>query len=147
MFLCIIIFRENICKSSRSQYVLLQIFQNCQEKTGAEIGAPEHLSTTLLKLAKNLFLEPFFISLDKSILLHLKCLMSKFSGILETFPKLIPPYVWVSLFSPHLVFSDRKHFCSILTYMNNLSHRNHLSNLPFARLWFEEHPTKYFPKM
>ena len=73
--------------------MLLQIFQNWQEKTCAEIGAPEHLSTTLLKLAENLFLEPFFIYLDKSILLHLKCLMSKFSGILQTFPKLIPPYV------------------------------------------------------
>ena len=70
--------------------MLLQIFQNWQEKTCDEIGAPQHLSTILLKLVENLFLEPFFISLDKSILLHPKCLMSKFSGILETFPKLLP---------------------------------------------------------
>ena len=63
----------------------------------------------LLKSVEYLFLEAFFVSFDKSILLYRRCLMSKFSGILvlvgrkifsnfsnETFSKLFPPYVKVS---------------------------------------------------
>ena len=37
-----------------------------------------------------LFLEPFFVSLDKSILPHRRYLLSKVSGILETFSELFP---------------------------------------------------------
>ena len=38
------------------------------------------------------------------------------------------------LFSRQLVFSDRKHFCSILTDLSNLSHIKWSSEFPFARL-------------
>ena len=95
----------------------------------ADVPFLQNTSVRLLqKFVEYLFLEYFFVSLDKSILLHRRCLMSKFSGILvmvcrkifsafsnETFSKLFPPYARVSLFSHHLAFYDRKHFYSILT--------------------------------
>ena len=63
------------------------------------------------------------------------------------FFQIVFPYVWVSLFSPHLIFSDTKHFCSILTDLSNLSLSNRLSKVPFARLWLENRSEKHFPKM
>ena len=101
----------------------------------------------LLKFVGYLFLKRFFVFLDKSILLQRRCLTSKFSGILGTFFRLFSPYVGVSLFSPDLVFSDRKNFCSILTDFSNLLPSNRLSKGPFARLWFEKCYIKHFPKM
>ena len=79
----------------------------------------------LLKFVEYLFLESFFLSLDKSILLHRRYLMSKFPKILvcrklfsafsdETFSNSCG-FPQFSIFSPHLVFYDGKHFCSILT--------------------------------
>ena len=91
-----------------------------------------------------------FVSLDKHVLLHRRCLMSKFFEILilvcrkiisafypilhETFPDscgfaLIED---PKLFSPHLVLYYRKHFCSILTNLSNLSHSKS-SKVPFAK--------------
>ena len=92
----------------------------------------EHLWTTV-KLVEYIFWESFCASLDKSILFYRRWLMSRFSEIFFNscgFPQF-------SLFSRQLVFSDRKHFCSILTDLSNLSHIKWSSELPFARLWFE----------
>ena len=107
------------------------MFQKKKQPKAAVADVPflQNTSVRLLqKFVEYLFLEYFFVSLDKSILLHRRCLMSKFSGILvmvcrkifsafsnETFSKLFPPYARVSLFSHHLAFYDRKHFYSILT--------------------------------
>ena len=70
----------------------------------------------LLKFVEYLFLEDFFVSFDKFALLYCRCLMPKFSGILvmvcrkifsafsnETFSKLCPPYVRVTIFSHHFL--------------------------------------------
>ena len=80
----------------------------------------------LLKFVQYLFFESFFVSLNKSVLLHRRCLMSIFTGILILlliwFCVKVFPIAMVSLFCknlilpiPHLVLYDRKHFCSILT--------------------------------
>ena len=87
--------------------------------------------------------------------------MSKFSEILvlvsrkifsafsiETFSKLLPPYLRVSLFSHHLVFYDRKHFFfSIMTvratFHTGSDHQKfHLLGYNLKNLL-----TKHFPKM
>ena len=89
----------------------------------------------LLKFVEYLFLEYLFIYLGKSILLHRIGSMLKFSEILilvcrkiffafsnETFSNsfgFLLMYKF-SIFSPHLVFYDRQHFCSILTDLSNL---------------------------
>ena len=93
----------------------------------------------LLNFVQYLFLESFFVSLDKSVLLHCRCLMSKFSEILilvcrkifsafypilhETFSNSygFPLMQEFNPFYPHLVLYDRKHFCSILTDLSDLS--------------------------
>ena len=93
----------------------------------------------LLNFVQYLFLESFFISVDKSVLLHCRCLMSKFSEILilvcrkifsafypilhETFSNSygFPLMQEFNPFYPHLVLYDRKHFCSILTDLSDLS--------------------------
>ena len=113
-----------------TKLLLLQILQNSQEDNCAGTCAVflfkffpfiQNTSVRLpLKFAEYLFLKPFFLSLDKSILLHRRSLRSKFSRILETFSKLFPPDSWISLFCLHLVFADRKHFYSILTDLSNL---------------------------
>ena len=82
----------------------------------------------------------FFVSLDKSVLLYCRCLMLKFSEFLilvcrkifsafypilhETFSKNCGFHhkEEFNIFSPHLVLYDRKHFCSILINLSNLSH-------------------------
>ena len=91
----------------------------------------------LLKFVQYLFLESFFVSLDKSALLHHRCLMSKFTEMLmlvcrKIFSAFYPTlhesfsnsYGFTLLqefiFYPHLVLYDRKHFCSILTDLSNL---------------------------
>ena len=92
----------------------------------------------LLKFIQYLFLESFFVSLDKSALLHHRCLMSKFTEMLmlvcrKIFSAFYPTlhesfsnsYGFAllqefNIFYPHLVLYDRKHFCSILTDLSNL---------------------------
>ena len=81
----------------------------------------------------------FFVSLDKSVFLHPRCLMSKFAKILilvcrkissafyltlhETFPNSngYPLMQEFNPFYPQLLLHDGKHFCSILTDLSNLS--------------------------
>ena len=79
----------------------------------------------LLNLVKYLFLEAFFfVSLNKPVLLHCKCLMSKFFKILllvcrKTFSAFLSDFAWnffnscdfplmeqFNIFSPHLVLCD-----------------------------------------
>ena len=73
--------------------------------------------TNASEIRRLYFIRSFFVSLGKSVLLHRRVLMSKFSGILvlmcrkifsffsnETFSKPFPPYVRVIYFSHHLVF-------------------------------------------
>ena len=92
----------------------------------------------LQKFVQSLFLESFFLSLDKSALLHHRSLMLKFTEmlmlvcrkILSTFyPNLHKSFsnsygsALLQEFNPfylHLVVYDRKHFCSILTDLSNL---------------------------
>ena len=93
----------------------------------------------LLNFVQYLFLESFFVSLDKSVLLHRRCLMSKFSEMLilvcrkifsafylilhETFSSSygFPLMQEFNPFYTHLVLYYRKYFCSILTDLSNLS--------------------------
>ena len=79
-----------------------------------------------------------FFSLDKSVLLHRKCLMSKFretlillcrkifSVFIRFFTKLFPIAVVFNLLFKYLISSRsiyyRKHFYSILTNLSNFSH-------------------------
>ena len=85
-----------------------------------------------------LFIESVFVSLEKSVLLHRRSLMSKFSEMLilvnrkifsafypilhETFSNsfVFPLMQEFNLFYPHLVGYDWKHFFSILTDLSNL---------------------------
>ena len=110
-----------------------------------------------LKFVQYLFLESVFVSLDKSVLLHRRCLMSKFSEMLilvgrkrfsafnlilpETFSNSydFPLMQEFNPFYPHLVLYDRKHFCSVLADLSNLSFLFH-QKFPFffAKLWSEE---------
>ena len=91
-----------------------------------------------LKFVQYLFLESVFVSLDKSVLLHRRCLMSKFSELLilvcrkifSTFNPILHEtfsnsygFPLMQEFDPfylHLVLFDRKHFCSILTIQSIL---------------------------
>ena len=106
------------------------------------------------KFVQYLFLESFFVSLDKSVLLHCRCLMSKFSEMLilvcrkifsafypilhETIsnsysfphmPEFNPVY-------PHLVLYDRKHFCDLDWFEQRFIFVS--SEVPFAKLLSEE---------
>ena len=119
-----------------------QILQNSQENICSAITCsvlifvPFLQNTSgrlLVKLVEYLFWESFCVSLDKSILFYRRWLMSRFS---ETFSN-SRGFPQFSLFSRQLVFSDRKHFCSILTDLSNLSHIKWSSEFPFASLWFE----------
>ena len=50
--------------------------------------------------------------------------------------KRFPPYIRIKSFSPHLVLYDRKHFCSFLTNLSNLSHYRWTffsAKVPFAK--------------
>ena len=107
-----------------------------------------------LKFIQYLFLESVFVSLDKSVLLHHRCLMLKFSEMLilvcrkifsafypilhETIsnsysfphmPEFNPVY-------PHLVLYDRKHFCNLDWFEQPFIFV--LSKVHFAKLWCEE---------
>ena len=114
-FFASLCFNQKNSKSSRS------CFTEHHRTTASEIRMCD-LRTTASEIRRVSFFRTFFVSLDKSILLHRRCLMSKFSGILvlacrkiftafsnEPFSKLFPPYVSVSLFSHHLVFYDMKY--------------------------------------
>ena len=118
----------------------------------------------LLKFVQYLFLESFFVSLDKSVLLHRRCLMSKFSEMLilvcrkifsafypilhETFSNSygFPLMQEFNPFYPHLVLYDRKHFCSILTDLSNLLYLFH-QKFPLLSYDLKNVLTKQFPKM
>ena len=96
------------------------------------------LQQLLLKFVQYLFLESFFGSLDKSVLLHHRCLMSTFSEMLmlvcrkrisafylnlhETFSNSydFPIIQKFNPFYPYLVLYYRKHFCSVLIDLSNL---------------------------
>ena len=128
-----------------------QILQNSQENIYSAITCTVFIfvpflqntsGRLLVKLVEYLFWESFCVSLDKSILFYRRWLMSRFSEIFFNscgFPQF-------SLFSRQLVFSDRKHFCSILTDLSNLSHIKWSSEFPFARLWFENCSCKTLSK-
>ena len=117
-----------------------------------------------LKFVQYLFLESVFVSLDKSVLLHRRCLMSKFSEMLilvcrkifsafypilhETFSNSygFPLMQEFNPFYPHLVLYDRKHFCSILTDLSNLLYLFH-QKFPLLSYDLKNVLTKQFPKM
>ena len=112
---------ENICSAiTCTNFIFVPFLQNTSGRL-------------LVKLVEYLFWESFCVSLDKSVLFYRRWLMSRFS---ETFSNSCG-FPQFSLFSRQLVFSDRKHFCLILTDLSNLSHIKWSSEFPFARLWFE----------
>ena len=96
-----------------------------------------HLPRAASEIRTVSFLRIFVVSLDKSALLHHRCLMSQFTEMLmlvcsKIFSAFYPTwhvtfsnsygFALLQKFNPlysHLVLYDRKHFCSILT---NLSH-------------------------
>ena len=99
----------------------------------------EHLPPTASEICTvPLFLESFFVSLDKSALFHHRCLMSKFTEMFMLacrkifsafYPALHESFSnshgfallqEFNIFYPHLLLYDRKHFCSILTDLSNL---------------------------
>ena len=116
-----------------------------------------------LKFIQYLFLESV-VSLDKSVLLHRRCLMSKFSQMLilvcrkifsafypilhETFFNSygLPLIQEFNPFYPHLVLCDRKHFCSTLTDLSSLSFLFH-QKFPLLSYDVKNVLTKQFPKM
>ena len=57
----------------------------------------------------------------------------------------------LNFFSPHLVLCNRKHFCSIFTNLNNLSHSRWLflfhGKFPLLSFDLKSFLTKLFPKM
>ena len=117
-----------------------------------------------LKPVQYLFLESVFISLDKSVLFHRRCLMSKFSEMLilvcrkifsafyrilhETFPNRygFPLMQEFNPFCPHLVLYNRKHFCLVLTDLSNLSFLFH-QKFPLLSYNVKNVFTQQFPKM
>ena len=118
----------------------------------------------LLKFAEYLLLESFFVSLDKSVLHHRRCLMSKFTEMLilvcrKIFSAFYPilhesfsnSYGFTLLqefnpFYPHLVFYDRKYFCSILTDLSNILFLFHQKFLLLGQ-GVKNVVSKQFPKM
>ena len=116
-----------------------------------------------LKFVQYIFLESVFVSLDKSDLLHCRCLMLKFSEMLilvcrkifsafypilhETFSNSygFPLMQEFNPFYPHLVLYDRKHFCSVLTESSNLLF---LFQQKFPLISYDlKNVMKQFPKM
>ena len=97
-------------------------------------------------------------------MLHCRCLMSKFPEILilvcrkifsdfypilhETFSNSsgFPLMQEFNPFYPHLVLYDRKHFCSVLTDLSNLSFLFH-QKFPLLSYDLKNVLTKQFPKM
>ena len=125
----------------------------------------EYLLTTASEIPRVSFLKIFFfVSLDKSFLLHRRCLISKFSEILilvcrkifsAFYPILqeifsnsygFPLMQEFNPFYPQLVLYDRKHFCSVLTDLSNLSFLFY-QKFPFLSYDLKNVPTKQFPKM
>ena len=116
----------------------------------------EYLLTTASEIPRVSFLKIFFfVSLDKSLLLHRRCLISKFSEILilvcrkifsafypilhETFSNSygFPLMQEFNPFYPHLVLYDRKIFLFNLDWFEQLF--NFVSSkVPFAKLRCEE---------
>ena len=109
------------------------------------------------------FLRICFYFLDKSVLLHLRCLMSKFSEMLilvcrkifsafypilhETFSNSygFPLMQEFNPFYPHLVLYDRKHFCSVLTdlatfYFCFIASSPKMQKQPFANVLQKQSP-------
>ena len=98
----------------------------------------EYLPPTASEIPTVSFLRIFFVSLNKSALLHHRCLMSKFTEMLmlvckKIFSAFNPTllegfsngYGFVllqefNIFCLHLVLFDIKHFCSVLTDLSNL---------------------------
>ena len=94
----------------------------------------EYLPTILLKFIQCLFLESFFISLNKLILLHHRylicrnflkfwyCCAEKYFLLFIRFYMRLSPIAMVSLLGKNLilsillVLSDRKHFCSVFQF-------------------------------
>ena len=117
-----------------------------------------------LKFVQYLFLESVFVSSDKPVLLHRKCLMSKFSEMLilvcrkifsafylilhETFSNSygFPLMHEFNPFHPHLVLDNRKHFCSILADLSNFLFLFH-QKFPLVIYDVKNVLTKQFPKM
>ena len=90
-----------------------------------------------------------FWNFDTEVQKNTFCFLSDFTW---TFPKAVVSILYkkFNLFSPHRVLYNRKHFCSILTNLSNLSH----NRWPF--LFYQKFPllssdlkivlTKHFPK-
>ena len=122
------------------------------------------MANFFLKFVQYLLLESFFVSLDKSILLHRRCLMSKFSEmfilvsrkILSAFYSILHETFSNSYgfslmqefipFYPHLVLYDRKPFCSVLTDLSNLLFLCP-QKFPVVSYEVKNVLTKQFPKM
>ena len=105
-----------------------------------------------LKFVQYLFLESFCASLDKSVLLHRRYLMSKFTEMLillfiRLYMKIFS-IAWQEFnpFYPHRVLCDRKHFCSILTDLSNHLFLFH-QNFSLLSQDVKNVLTKQFPKM
>ena len=119
----------------------MSILMMCKETGGESFNDTffkENLPTTASEIHTASFLRIFLISLDKSVLLHCRCLMSKFTEMLvlvhQNIFSAFQPILYESFsnsygfallqefnpFYPHLVLYDRKRFCSILTDLNNL---------------------------
>ena len=111
-----------------------------------------NLWTAATEIRRVSFLRIFF-SLGKSALLHCRCLMLKFLKFwywcIEKYfllfirfcMKRFPSYIRITSFLSSLVLSGRKHFCSILTNLSNLSlYRWNFfsSKVPFAKFWSEK---------
>ena len=148
----------------------MSFFNDMQTTKWWNVKDKGHLFTlnfpmTATKIHRIYLLRTFFfiISLDKSVLLHRRCLMSKFPEILillcrKIFSVFYPIFhetfsnscgfalIWEfnpfsRIWSPHTVLYYRKHFYSTLTNLSNLSHSKS-SIVPFAKFWSEKRSHK-----
>ena len=115
-----------------------------------------------LKFVQHLFLEYFFVSLDKFVLFHHKMLkfaetlilmcgkiFSAFYSVLhEPFSNSygFPLMQEFNPFCSYLALYDRKHFCSFLTDLSSLSFLFH-QKFPLVSYDVKNVLTKQFPKM
>ena len=111
------------CKIHKKRSMMLPVLFFCEFLIFFPF-LPNISGRLLLKFVEYLFLESFFVSLDKSILLHHICFMSKFSEILmcaeKYFLLLQTKLSPIAVVSPSLVFSLLKHFCSFFSDLSNL---------------------------
>ena len=128
----------------RNYFMSILMMCNAKKQVAKFLTTPflkEKLRTTASEIHTISFLRIFFVSLDKSVLLHCRCLMWKFTEMLilvcrKVFSAFQPilhesfsnSYAFALLqkvnpFYPHLILYYWKHFCSILTVTKNISQR------------------------